>query len=49
MKFCPLCFKMLMIQDSEQGNRLFCHQCRYYFPIVTEHKKIIKFAEDLKL
>ena len=40
---------MLMIQDSEQGNRLFCHQCRYYFPIVNEHKKVIKFAEDLKL
>lgn len=49
MKFCPLCFKMLMIQDSEQGNRLFCQQCRYYYPIVSEHKKVIKFAEDLKV
>ena len=49
MKFCPLCFKMLMIQDSDQGNRLFCHQCRYYFPIVAHHKTVVKFAEDTKL
>jgi DNA-directed RNA polymerase subunit M/transcription elongation factor TFIIS len=33
MRFCPLCFNMLMVEASVSNVRLFCHGCKYYYPL----------------
>lgn len=49
MKFCPLCFKLLLIESSTTGNRLICKLCRYYFPLTRQQKTVIKYAKEEKL
>ncbi len=49
MKFCPLCFKLLLIESSTTGNRLICKLCRYYYPLVRPQKMVIQYAKDHKL
>lgn len=49
MKFCPLCFKLLLIESSTTGNRLVCKLCRYYYPLIKQQKTIVKYAKDHKL
>jgi hypothetical protein len=45
MKFCPLCFKLLLIESSTTGNRLICKICRYYYPLTKQQKIVIKYAK----
>lgn len=49
MNFCPLCFKMLLIETNEQMNRLICKQCRYYFPLAVEQMTVVNFEHEEKL
>ena len=45
MKFCPICFKLLLIQGSANGNRLVCKLCSYYYPLSRQQKIVIKYAK----
>jgi len=49
MKFCPLCFKLLLIESSTTGNRLICKLCRYFFPLTKQQKIVIRYAKEEKL
>ena len=45
MKFCPLCFKLLLIESSTAGNRLICKLCRYFYPLTRQQKIVIRYAK----
>ena len=49
MKFCPLCYKLLLIESSTTGNRLICKLCRYYYPLSKQQKTVVKYVKEQKL
>jgi DNA-directed RNA polymerase subunit M/transcription elongation factor TFIIS len=49
MKFCPLCFKLLLIESSTHGYRLICKLCRYFYPLTKQQKIVIQYAKESKL
>jgi transcription factor S len=49
MKFCPLCYKILLIEPSTSGNRLVCKMCRYYYNLTRQQKNVITYLHDEKL
>lgn len=49
MKFCPLCFKLLLIESSTTGNRLICKLCRYFYALTRQQKTVIRYAKHDKL
>lgn len=59
MKFCPLCYNLLMVEQARTNIRLICSGCQYYYPLdrpirskvqVNTHKnlEIVEQNQDKK-